>query len=1096
MTLSTRPGVAADSHKGPKVLNMMRNCSALFLALLLVASATGAQEVEPTWLEVADVALRLRSGPSTDDDIITQLTPREIVELLQRGEGWSKIRRQDGTSGWAHNNYLLPWDERNRPDARRRVGERRLFRVYGQHRNADLRIVSDHSYIYTVPRRAGGPVPNDEALLGLGNVFDEIIYPRSLDLWGIEDPPHINGDERILVLLASGFDDIGFPGGTYYSRDGLPQEPGTGIGYVSLALAETHVESMDSQALIFYSQILAHEFGHLLHDLVGVHNHVRWVQEGLAQFTERILGPELRRAISPATGEGTTSTFPAPDSQLNLDSDPSYHTSELFMVYIHERLGIETLRDFAAHSRRGMDALDALLAERGEGMDADDFFADWVLANHLNDTRRENGRFGYTIFADSLLAIVNPIRQLPATLRDLVPPYHAAYHELPLSRDPATADQLLLDFRLNAPPPQDAWLQLVQVLPSRIDVQRFRASDFRHQPVLASLLKGPERSFVAISPFTPGARQRTSPVSYSLALRHQTAPADARAQATTSLHVRSAPQRDAMTLGKLRPCSFVQVLQRGPQWSQVRNAEGLSGWSHNAYLFHLNAPSPGVRASSCAALVRAAHDGNLATVQRLLADGADVNGRDAFGRSALHEAAFRGHERIIASLLRAGADPHARDAAGRTPLDEVSSSGDINSIRLLHEAAGLDPGSPAHQALVVEAAVAGLNDLLQILPGSDRDINWRDDSGRTALAAAAASGRDRAVKALITAGADVSLADENGRTPFMWAASGGNPVAMERIYRVGVEVNHVDHEGHNALTLAAANGRAASVAWLLLSTDVNVHHALPDSGRNALHLAAAAGHADVIAMLLLGKAPADAPDADGFLPLQLARNAGHSGAAAMLNMVKAEQGRRSTSTDYAHFENFLAAARSGNLREVERLMKAGAPYWGTDSNGFSGLMYAVRAGHQDVVLRLLLAGVDPDFRGPGQSVDPAIFFSIGSGHDDISAMLLLAGGRGNVGYNSALDRAASSNRADILRLLLDSLEGNFPVDHINAWNETPLHHAVVNQHPRIVGILLDSGADPNALRGLNFSDRSPLAIARNSGNSEIIDLLLAAGAEA
>ena len=54
----------------------------LVLALLLVATAAQAQEVEPAWLEVADVALRLRSGPSTDDEVITQLTPRR-----RRGAG-------------------------------------------------------------------------------------------------------------------------------------------------------------------------------------------------------------------------------------------------------------------------------------------------------------------------------------------------------------------------------------------------------------------------------------------------------------------------------------------------------------------------------------------------------------------------------------------------------------------------------------------------------------------------------------------------------------------------------------------------------------------------------------------------------------------------------------------------------------------------------------------------------------------------------------------------------------------------------------------------------------------------------------------------
>ena len=143
----------------------MRTRQLLLLpTLLLVCGTTHAQETDPTWLEVADIALRLRSGPSTDDAIITQLTPREAVELLERSEEWSQIRRQDSLTGWAHNDYLFPWDERNRLDTHRRVGEHRLFRVYGTgglraDRHAGLRMVSNHSYIYTVTRNPGDILP-------------------------------------------------------------------------------------------------------------------------------------------------------------------------------------------------------------------------------------------------------------------------------------------------------------------------------------------------------------------------------------------------------------------------------------------------------------------------------------------------------------------------------------------------------------------------------------------------------------------------------------------------------------------------------------------------------------------------------------------------------------------------------------------------------------------------------------------------------------------------------------------------------------------------------------------------------------------------
>ena len=53
---------------------------------------------------------------------------------------------------------------------------------------------------------------------------------------------------------------------------------------------------------------------------------------------------------------------------------------------------------------------------------------------------------------------------------------------------------------------------------------------------------------------------------------------------------------------------------------------------------------------------------------RLIADGADVNARDATGSTPLHAAVALGSVEIVEMLLTAGADLNARDANGSTPL--------------------------------------------------------------------------------------------------------------------------------------------------------------------------------------------------------------------------------------------------------------------------------------------------------------------------------------------------------------------------------------------------------------------------------------------
>lgn len=82
---------------------------------------------------------------------------------------------------------------------------------------------------------------------------------------------------------------------------------------------------------------------------------------------------------------------------------------------------------------------------------------------------------------------------------------------------------------------------------------------------------------------------------------------------------------------------------------------------------------------------------NHAEVIRLLAEaGAELDARDALGRTALHHAAGRAVPNALQALLVLGADPNARDAEGNTALG------------LLGE---VDPGAPAFYRKNTEAMI-------------------------------------------------------------------------------------------------------------------------------------------------------------------------------------------------------------------------------------------------------------------------------------------------------------------------------------------------------------------------------------------------------
>ncbi|MEY8752682.1 M48 family metallopeptidase [Alkalicoccobacillus gibsonii] len=83
-------------------------------------------------------------------------------------------------------------------------------------------------------------------------------------------------------------------------------------------------------------------------------------------------------------------------------------------------------------------------------------------------------------------------------------------------------------------------------------------------------------------------------------------------------------------------------------------------------------------------------DGNLDEVNRLIADGADLDEQDYYGETALAQATYNADVEMLEVLLEAGADPNITDEYGTTPLINTLYYRDYESAAILLEH-GADP---------------------------------------------------------------------------------------------------------------------------------------------------------------------------------------------------------------------------------------------------------------------------------------------------------------------------------------------------------------------------------------------------------------------
>jgi ankyrin repeat protein len=179
-------------------------------------------------------------------------------------------------------------------------------------------------------------------------------------------------------------------------------------------------------------------------------------------------------------------------------------------------------------------------------------------------------------------------------------------------------------------------------------------------------------------------------------------------------------------------------------------------------------------------LHRAAHAGDVETIRRLAAEGADPDARDQAGRTPAHVAAFASNDAALRALAEAGADMNALEDGVYDVLTIAAVADDPEMVSLAMQLGNRpDLTTSVHDGTaLIAAAHLGHHEVVRRLIAGGAPLDHVNNLGWTALMEAVLLGDGgpdhvATVRALVEAGADTTIADRDGVTPLQHARARG-----------------------------------------------------------------------------------------------------------------------------------------------------------------------------------------------------------------------------------------------------------------------------------------------------------------------------------
>lgn len=255
--------------------------------------------------------------------------------------------------------------------------------------------------------------------------LDETLYPRLVALFGQPGPVGLDANGRFAIL---------------HTRLGLGLELGyfTSVDLYPASLFESsnekamvylNVDELDVGSELYYGT-LVHEIQHLIQGYTDPNEKV-WLDEGLAQLAELYLGFYTVDTLPYLEQPGISlNLWPGTDDD---ELDAHYAASYLFLVYFWEQLGETAVQELARHPANGIASVWSVLQGFAPERPLPEFFADWTVANLLDDPDAGPAYYYENLLLTEYPAHAQTISRLPNTFTASLPPFGVDYVALDLS---------------------------------------------------------------------------------------------------------------------------------------------------------------------------------------------------------------------------------------------------------------------------------------------------------------------------------------------------------------------------------------------------------------------------------------------------------------------------------------------------------------------------------------------------------------------------------------------------------------------------------------------------------------------------------------